>query len=179
MNRKGGTSCRSRRSSRRASAPPNSPSGKLKEKLFAKGYFDARRKRPLHPYPRRVAIVTSAKGAAIRDMLELFRQRWPQCEVIVRPCRVQGDGRRRRHRPRPAHAQRTAPDETTAISRHHPGRGGGSSEDLMAFNEEIVADAIFECTVPVISAVGHEIDVTIRGPRGGHRAETLRRPLVN
>lgn len=144
----------------------------LKMRLHAKGYFDKKRKRKLHPYPRRVAIVTSAKGAAIRDMLELFAQRWPSCEVIVRPCRVQGDG--------------AADDLATSVrmlSQLHiskklqfhaliVGRGGGSSEDLMAFNTEVVADAIFHCSVPVISAVGHEIDVTIADHVADHRAET-------
>ncbi|HEY3788979.1 MAG TPA: exodeoxyribonuclease VII large subunit [Urbifossiella sp.] len=144
----------------------------LKEKLHAKGYFDKKRKRALHPYPRRVALVTSAKGAAIRDMLQLFSQRWPCCEVIVRPCRVQGDG---------------AAEELAAsmrlLSQLHLakrlqfhaiiiGRGGGSTEDLMAFNEEVVADAIFHSSVPVISAVGHEIDVTIADHVADHRAET-------
>ena len=144
----------------------------LKEKLFTQGYFDRKRKRPLHPYPRRVAIVTSGKGAAIRDMLELFANRWPSCEVIVRPCRVQGEG-----------AAEDVASSVRLLSQLHAskrlqfhaiivGRGGGSTEDLMAFNAEIVADAIFECSVPVISAVGHEIDVTIADHVADHRAET-------
>jgi exodeoxyribonuclease VII large subunit len=144
----------------------------LREKLFIKGYFNKHRKRPLVRYPRRVAIVTSAKGAAIRDMLELFARRWPHCEVVVRPCRVQGDG---------AAAEIAASvrmlsllHQTRRLQFHAViiGRGGGSSEDLMAFNEEVVADAIFDCSFPVISAVGHEIDVTIADHVADHRAET-------
>jgi len=133
----------------------------LKEKLLRKGYFDPRRKRPLPHYPRRIALIASPTGAAIRDMLELLGKRWPVAEAIVRPSRVQGDG--------------AAEELATAIRQlswlHHQGslpldaivlgRGGGSSEDLAAFNEEIVADAIYESSVPVVSAVGHEIDVSI------------------
>jgi exodeoxyribonuclease VII large subunit len=144
----------------------------LKEKLHKQGYFNQSRKRPLQRWPKRAALVTSAKGAAIRDMLQLFRTRWPFCEVIVRPCRVQGDG---------------AADEIAAsirmLSELHRtkklqfhavivGRGGGSAEDLSAFNEECVADAIFACSCPVISAVGHEIDWSIADMVADFRAET-------
>jgi exodeoxyribonuclease VII large subunit len=144
----------------------------LKEKLFAQGYFDPRRKKPLPRYPKRVALIASATGAAVRDMIELFAQRWPAAEVIVRPSRVQGEG--------------AAEDVAVAVrmlNRLHVtrqlrldaiviGRGGGSIEDLWAFNEEAVADAIFQSAVPVVSAVGHEIDVTVADLVADHRAET-------
>jgi len=145
---------------------------RLKEKLLAKGYFDPRRKRPLPRFPCRVGLIASATGAAVRDMIELFAQRWPLTELVVRPSRVQGEG---------------AAAEVAAALRllnhfHHLGelpldaiiigRGGGSVEDLWAFNEEVVADAIFESVVPVVSAVGHEIDVTVADLVADHRAET-------
>jgi exodeoxyribonuclease VII large subunit len=144
----------------------------LKEKLFAKGYFDKRRKRPLQRFPKRVALVTSVKGAAIRDMLQLFASRWPFCEVIVRPCRVQGDGAANEI----AGCMRMLSElhRTRKLQFHAVivGRGGGSAEDLSAFNEEAVADAIYHCSFPVISAVGHEIDWTIADLVADFRAET-------
>jgi len=144
----------------------------LKDKLLAKGYFDPRRKRPLPRFPTRVALVASAAGAAVRDMIELFAQRWPLTDVIVRPSRVQGDGAaeevavavRVLNR---LHASGALPLDAIVI-----GRGGGSAEDLWAFNEEAVADAIFHSVVPVVSAVGHEIDVTVADLVADHRAET-------
>ena len=144
----------------------------LRIKLQAKGYFNKDRKRRLERYPRRVALVTSVKGAVIRDMLQLFAQRWPYCEVIVRPCRVQGEGAGEEiagcvRMLSELHRSRKLQFHTVII-----GRGGGSAEDLMAFNDEVVADAIFECSIPVISAVGHEIDWTIADLVADHRAET-------
>jgi exodeoxyribonuclease VII large subunit len=144
----------------------------LKEKLLAKGYFDPRRKKPLPRFPKRVALIASATGAAVRDMIELFAQRWPATEVVVRPSRVQGDGAaeevavavRMLNR---LHAADQLPLDAIVI-----GRGGGSAEDLWAFNEETVADAIFQSGVPVVSAVGHEIDVTVADLVADHRAET-------
>lgn len=144
----------------------------LKEKLLARGYFDPRRKKPLPKFPSRVALIASATGAAVRDMIELFAQRWPAAEVIVRPCRVQGDG-----------AAEEVAVAVRMLNRLHTtgklrldaiviGRGGGSAEDLWAFNEEAVADAIFQSVVPVVSAVGHEIDVTVADLVADHRAET-------
>src|SRR5436190_19963985 len=111
----------------------------LKEKLLARGYFDPRRKRPLPRFPRRVALIASATGAAVRDMVELFAQRWPSAEVIVRPSRVQGEGAaeevavglRMLNR---LHKSGHLPLDAIVI-----GRGGGSAEDLWAFNEEAVA----------------------------------------
>jgi exodeoxyribonuclease VII large subunit len=144
----------------------------LKEKLLAKGYFDPRRKKPLPHFPARVGLIASASGAAVRDMIELFAQRWPLAEVIVRPSRVQGEG-----------AAEEVAVAVRLLNRLHVagklrldaiiiGRGGGSTEDLWAFNEEAVADAIFHSTVPVISAVGHEVDVTVADLVADHRAET-------
>ena len=144
----------------------------LKEKLHKKGYFDPRRKRPLQRWPKRVALVTSVKGAAIRDMLQLFSTRWPFCEVIVRPCRVQGEGAGEEI----AGCIRMISElhRTRKLQFHAAivGRGGGSSEDLAAFNEEVVADAIYQCSFPVISAVGHQIDWTIADMVADFRAET-------
>ncbi|HEY1186373.1 MAG TPA: exodeoxyribonuclease VII large subunit, partial [Gemmata sp.] len=144
----------------------------LKEKLLAKGYFSPARKRALPRPPGRVGLVASATGAAVRDMIEVFAQRWPFTELIVRPSRVQGEG--------------AAQDVSLAVRQlnwlhrnkklHFDaiilGRGGGSAEDLWAFNEEVVADAIFNSNVPVISAVGHETDVTVADLVADHRSET-------
>lgn len=144
----------------------------LKQKLLAKGYFDPRRKRPISRFPRRVALIASATGAAIRDMLELLAQRWPLTQVVVRPSRVQGSGAAEDVATNlrllsELNTRRTLPLDAVVI-----GRGGGSAEDLWAFNEEIVADAIYECSVPVISAVGHETDVTVADLVADRRAET-------
>jgi exodeoxyribonuclease VII large subunit len=127
----------------------------LKEKLSRLGYFD-RRKKPLPPYPHRVALVTSPTGAAVRDMLETLTRRWPLAEVWVYPATVQGDGAGASI----ASAVRklnTLPGVEVMII----GRGGGSLEDLWAFNEECVAQAIFESRIPVVSGVGHETDLVI------------------
>jgi exodeoxyribonuclease VII large subunit len=144
----------------------------LKEKLLAKGYFDPRRKKPLPRPPRRVALVASATGAAVRDMIEVFAQRWPFTELIVRPTRVQGEGA--------AHDLAIAVKQLNWLHRNNRlhfdaivlGRGGGSAEDLWAFNEEEVAVAVFESRIPVVSAVGHETDVTVADLVADHRAET-------
>jgi exodeoxyribonuclease VII large subunit len=144
----------------------------LKERLFKKGYFDPKRKRPLPRFPRRVALVASATGAAVRDMLEILATRWPAAEVVVRPSRVQGDG-----------AAEDVAASLRLLSHLHKlnrlplcaiviGRGGGSSEDLSAFNAECVADAVFESAVPVVSAVGHEIDVSVADLVADYRALT-------
>ena len=128
----------------------------LHQKLAAEGLFDPDRKRPLPVFPRRIALVTSPSGAAVRDMLQVMTRRWPRANVVIVPVPVQGV----EAAPQIAAALRTVhliPDVDVVIC----GRGGGSLEDLWAFNEEVVARAIFDCLVPVISAVGHEIDVTI------------------
>jgi exodeoxyribonuclease VII large subunit len=128
----------------------------LKEKLFKLGYFAPERKKPVPAYPRRVALVTSPSGAAVRDMLEILGRRWPLAEVWVCPVRVQGDG---------ASAEIAAAvrllNRLGGVDVIIVGRGGGSTEDLWAFNEEGVAHAIYQSRIPVVSAVGHEIDLTI------------------
>lgn len=130
---------------------------KLKKKLQAEGLFDERRKRPIPAFPRRIGVVTSPTGAAIRDILSVLRRRSPNLEVIVAPALVQGAG-----------AAVQIAQGIADLNRLHPapdvllvGRGGGSLEDLWAFNEEPVARAIFESKIPVISCVGHEVDFTI------------------
>lgn len=144
----------------------------LKEKLLKKGYFDPKRKRKLPKYPRRVALIASPTGAAVRDMLEILTTRWPLADVVFRPSRVQGEGaaadvaaavRLLNH----LHKLNLLPLSAIVI-----GRGGGSSEDLAAFNEECVADAVFESAVPVVSAVGHEIDVSVADLVADYRALT-------
>ena len=145
---------------------------RLKEKLLQKGYFAPERKRRLPPYPRRLALVASPTGAAIRDMLQILKVRWPLAEVIVRPSRVQGEGAAAEvaaalRTLSGLHASRKLPLSAIVV-----GRGGGSSEDLAAFNEEVVADAIFESAVPVVSAVGHEIDVCVADMVADYRALT-------
>ena len=161
---------------------------KLKQKLKAEGLFASERKRPLPRYPRRIGLVTSPTGAAIRDVLHVVQRRNPAVEIILAPCRVQGEGaaeeiagairllnefnlsRRRREEaltaPRQQRAERDQNFLTSAPTARFLDlilvtRGGGSLEDLWAFNEEVVARAIFESVLPVVSAVGHEIDFTI------------------
>ncbi|HWS43252.1 MAG TPA: exodeoxyribonuclease VII large subunit [Pseudoflavonifractor sp.] len=128
----------------------------LKAKLQAEGLFDEDHKKPIPKFPDRIALITSPAGAAVRDMLRILAARWPMSRVAVVPVRVQGA---------------EAPDEIAAaiawVNRHRradviiTGRGGGSMEDLWAFNEEVVAKAVYASEIPVISAVGHEPDVTI------------------
>lgn len=135
---------------------------KLKQKLQAEGLFAQERKRALPKYPQRIGLVTSETGAAIRDVLHVIQRRQPSLEIILASCRVQGLG--------------AAEEVACAIrllnewSASHPARcvdlilitrGGGSLEDLWAFNEEVVARAVFDSALPVVSAVGHEIDFTI------------------
>lgn len=144
----------------------------LKEKLLAKGYFDPRRKKPLPRYPRRVALIASGTGAAVRDMVELFAQRWPLTEVIVRPSRVQGEGAAEEVAVNVRMLNRLHAAGALKLNAIVIGRGGGSAEDLWAFNEEAVADAVFQSVVPVVSAVGHETDVTVCDLVADHRAET-------
>jgi exodeoxyribonuclease VII large subunit len=131
---------------------------KLKEKLAGEGLFALERKRPLPKYPQRIGLVTSPTGAAIRDVLHVFQRRNPGLEIILAPARVQGDG-----------AAREIAGAIRLLNEFGAGkldlilitRGGGSLEDLWAFNEEIVARAIFESAIPIVSAVGHETDFTI------------------
>jgi exodeoxyribonuclease VII large subunit len=137
------------------------------EKLAAEGLFAEERKRPLPRFPRRIALVTSPTGAAVRDLLQVITRRWPACDLIIVPVPVQGE----QAAPAIAAGLRAAarlPRVDVIIA----GRGGGSLEDLWAFNEEVVARAIFSCPIPVVSAVGHEIDVTIADLVADKRALT-------
>jgi exodeoxyribonuclease VII large subunit len=128
----------------------------LKKRLAAEGLFDPRRKRPLPTLPRKIGVVTSLDGAAVRDIIKVLRSRYGNAHIIIRPTRVQGDD-----------AAMDIARGVTAIGKVKDvdvvivGRGGGSIEDLWAFNEEVVARAIAGCPVPTIAAVGHETDVTI------------------
>jgi exodeoxyribonuclease VII large subunit len=140
----------------------------LREKLLLRGYFDPARKKPLPRWPRRIALVTSAAGAAVRDMLEILGRRWPLAEVWVCPVRVQGEGAAQEIAAALYLLNQVQPSAEVIIV----GRGGGSAEDLSAFNEEIVADALFASRIPVVSAVGHEIDVTLADLVADRRALT-------
>jgi exodeoxyribonuclease VII large subunit len=139
----------------------------LHERLQAEGLFDLARKRPLPRFPRRVALITSPTGAALRDMLQVMTRRWPALDAVLLPVAVQGDGAA----PQIVQALELAP-AITGVDVVVVGRGGGSLEDLWAFNEEIVARAIAACPLPVVSAVGHEIDVTIADLVADRRALT-------
>lgn len=128
---------------------------KLKKKLAAAGYFEESHKVSIPKFPERIGVITASTGAAVRDIMSTIRRRFPMCEAILFPCLVQGKD--------------AAPDIVKQIKRADEygvdtiicGRGGGSIEDLWAFNEECVAEAIYNCKTPIISAVGHEIDWTI------------------
>lgn len=139
----------------------------LKQKLQAQGLFDAAHKKPLPRYPERVALVTSPTGAAVRDMIRILGRRWPLASVLVCPVRVQGEGAAEE-----IAAMLELVDAAELADVIITGRGGGSLEDLWAFNEEIVARAIYRCKTPVISAVGHEPDVTIADFAADVRAAT-------
>jgi exodeoxyribonuclease VII large subunit len=156
---------------------------KLKQKLAAEGLFATERKRSLPKYPQRIGLVTSPTGAAIRDVLHVVQRRNPGLEIILAPCRVQGEGAAEEiaaairllnefasvvaRASRPCDEKQKLTGETpvpllaTNLDLILVTRGGGSLEDLWAFNEEAVARAIFESAIPVVSAVGHEIDFTI------------------
>lgn len=127
----------------------------LKQKLLAEGLFDKSRKKPIPFLPRRVGVVTSPTGAAIRDICNVLRRRFPSIDIVLVPARVQGEGAAADV------ARAIAFLDTQDVDVMIVGRGGGSIEDLWAFNEEIVARAIFAAAAPVVSAVGHEIDYTI------------------
>jgi exodeoxyribonuclease VII large subunit len=128
----------------------------LKKKLAAEGLFDPARKRPLPALPRRIGLVTSIDGAALRDMIRVLRRRYPNAHLVISPTRVQGEGAGREV----AHAIRKVA-RIEAVDVIIVARGGGSLEDLWAFNEEVLARAIVASPVPVISGVGHETDFTI------------------
>jgi exodeoxyribonuclease VII large subunit len=128
----------------------------LKRKLQAEGLFDAARKRPLPVLPRRIGVITSLDGAAVRDIVRVLTQRHPDARIVIRAARVQGEGAAA-DLIRALRAIVTVPEIDVVII----GRGGGSTEDLWAFNDEKLARAMADCPVPVISAVGHEVDFTI------------------
>jgi exodeoxyribonuclease VII large subunit len=132
----------------------------LKRKLEAEGLFDPARKRALPKLPKRIGIVTSPSGAAIRDMLNVLRRRAPWLQILISPVRVQGTGAAQEIAV--AIRELAKPNENfTAVDLIVVTRGGGSMEDLWEFNEEIVARTIADVTVPIVSAIGHEIDFTI------------------
>jgi exodeoxyribonuclease VII large subunit len=128
----------------------------LKEKLLRLGYFAPERKKRLPRFPRRIALVTSPSGAAVRDILEILGRRWPATEIWICPVRVQGDGAGMEVASAVQCLNRFGGIDVLVV-----GRGGGSTEDLWAFNEECVAHAIYQSCIPVVSAVGHEVDLTI------------------
>ena len=139
----------------------------LKARLSAEGLFDEAKKTPLPPFPQRIGIVTSPTGAAIKDMLSVLYRRWPTLRVIVVPVPVQGEGA----------AQQIAKavawlNEEDLVDVMIVGRGGGSLEDLWSFNEEVLVRAVAASRVPVVSAVGHEIDVTLTDFAADRRAAT-------
>jgi exodeoxyribonuclease VII large subunit len=130
---------------------------KLREKFAAEGLFDPDRKRPLPTFPRRIGFVTSPTGAAVHDFLQVLKRRWRGVEVFIIPARVQGTGAAEEIAAGIRLANRMRPSLDVLVV----GRGGGSLEDLWAFNEEPVVRAIADSRVPTVSAVGHEIDVTL------------------
>lgn len=127
----------------------------LKKKLESEGLFDPRYKKKIPKIPRRVGVVTAPTGAAIKDIISTIKRRWPLCEVLLFPSLVQGEDAK------DDIVMQIKKAEEFDIDTLIVGRGGGSIEDLWPFNEEVVARAIFACSIPVISAVGHEIDFTI------------------
>jgi exodeoxyribonuclease VII large subunit len=151
----------------------------LKRKLEAEGLFAPERKRPLPKFPRRIGIVTSPSGAAIRDMLNVLRRRAPWLQILINPVRVQGTGAAQEIavaiRELSKRSEAFAPLDLIVVT-----RGGGSIEDLWEFTEEIVSRAIFHSAVPIVSAVGHEIDFTscdfvadLRAPTPSAAAELI------
>ncbi|GAB4350204.1 MAG: exodeoxyribonuclease VII large subunit [Candidatus Abyssubacteria bacterium] len=128
----------------------------LKKRLGEEGLFEEAHKKPLPRFPQRIGVITSATGAAIRDILHVINRRFSTVEVVLYPSPVQGEGAAERI----ASAIRIL-DREGRVDVIIVGRGGGSLEDLWAFNEEVVARAIYECDTPIVSAVGHEIDFTI------------------
>ncbi len=139
----------------------------LKARLVAEGLFDEAKKKPLPAFPRSIGVVTSLTGAAIRDILTVLNRRWPLLHIIIAPVQVQGEG---------AAAQIAAALDALNEGRLADviivGRGGGSLEDLWSFNEESVVRAIARSKIPVVSAVGHEIDTTLSDYAADHRAPT-------
>jgi exodeoxyribonuclease VII large subunit len=136
-------------------------------RLAAEGLFDADRKRPLPRFPRRIVLVTSPTGAAVRDLCQVIGRRWRPAEVLIAPTRVQGAGAAAEIAAALALADQVAGVDLIIVA-----RGGGSLEDLWAFNEEVVARAIVATRRPVVTAIGHEVDVTIADFAADYRALT-------
>lgn len=128
---------------------------KLKKKLAAEGLFNKEHKKTIPKYPRKIGVITADTGAAVKDIISTIKRRFPICEVILFPTLVQGADAKDNI------VKQIKIADTFNLDTLIVGRGGGSIEDLWAFNEEIVARAIYECNTPIISAVGHEIDFTI------------------
>jgi exodeoxyribonuclease VII large subunit len=139
----------------------------LKQKLAAEGLFDSRHKQPLPALPRRIGVITSPTGAAIRDILHILRRRFPAIPVLVYPVAVQGEAAPREIEQALQLAALRRDCDVLILA-----RGGGSLEDLWAFNDEAVARAIFACPIPLVSGVGHEVDVTIADFVADERAPT-------
>ncbi len=139
----------------------------LKQRLEAEGLFDDDRKRPLPKIPKRIALITSPTSAAVKDMIQVITRRWPGVRLLILPVPVQGEGAAARIA-KAINFVEMIPDIDVVIT----GRGGGSLEDLWAFNEEVVARAIADCPLPIISAVGHEVDVSIADLVADRRALT-------
>ena len=141
---------------------------KLKKRLRREGLFDEERKRPLPPFPETIGLVTSGESAALQDLLTVLRRRFPCVQVQLRPVAVQGNGAGEEIAAAiNAFSKMDAPPDLLIV-----GRGGGSAEDLWAFNEEVVARALHACTIPVVSAVGHETDLSIADLVADRRAAT-------
>lgn len=138
-----------------------------KERLAAEGLFDEGRKKPLPAFPRTVGVVTSPTGAAIRDIFSVLHRRWPTLHIILVPVSVQGEGAAQQIADALALLNEQGAAEVIIV-----GRGGGSLEDLWSFNEEVVVRAIAGSRIPVVSAVGHEIDITLTDFAADHRAAT-------
>ncbi len=139
----------------------------LKEQLRAEGLFDAQRKRPLPGFPRRIGVITSPSGAAVQDIINVLARRSPQVTLVVRPTLVQGEGA-----PADLVAALKEFDDWGAVELLIVARGGGSLEDLWAFNTEALVRAVADCTLPVVSAVGHETDITLCDLAADVRAPT-------
>ncbi len=140
---------------------------KLKLRLSAEGLFDIDKKKPIPPMPFKVGVVTSIDGAALRDIISVASRRFPICELIISPCKVQGNGAAVSIVNAIENLEKYRDVDVIIIA-----RGGGSIEDLWPFNEEIVARAIYKCEIPIISGVGHEVDITIADFVADKRAAT-------
>lgn len=140
---------------------------RLKARLAEEGLFDLDRKRPLPKYPEQIGVVTSSAGAAVRDIFRVLEERWPIARIVFRPCAVQGEGAGEQIALALDEVQGTANLDLILL-----GRGGGSIEDLWSFNEEVVVRAVASAGVPVVTGIGHEIDVTLADLVADLRAAT-------